>query len=181
MDRNTFDSLPIEDKINYINGKLSEGETVTQIREGLNLGEKTLQRLIKKAGYSYNQKIKKYVKSSTNIIQSESSITNIIPNIKDDLLEIIEMKEDLKKLIKQYKEGYDKEHTSVIEVIVENNIKIDLPDAEIVRTTVRVNKDVLDCWNKFCNINKEFSKTDLLSSCMKEFIDKYNKSKGVIK
>lgn len=180
MDRNKFDLLSSEDKINYINEELLKGKTVIRIREDLNIGEKSLQRIIKDSGYKYNQKLKRYDKQHTEIIQTkeyDKDNTNIIPyNIKDDLIEIVQMKDDLKELIRNYKEGYDKEHTQVIEVISDEGIKIDLPESEIVRTTVRVNKEVLDRWNEFSEKHKEFSKTNLLSSCMLEYIDKYDKN-----
>lgn len=180
MDRNKFDLLSNEDKINYINEELLKGKTVIRIREDLNIGEKSLQRIIKDSGYKYNQKLKRYDKQHTEIIQTkeyDKDNTNIIPyNIKDDLIEIVQMKDDLKELIKNYKEGYDKEHTQVIEVIADEGIRINLSNSEVVRTTVRVNKDVLDKWNSFCDKHKEFSKTNLLSSCMLEYIDKYDKN-----
>lgn len=179
MNRAKFDSLSNEDKIDYINGKLSNGETVIRIREDLKIGEKALQRIIKDSGYKYNQKLRRYDKQHTEIIQSkeyDEYNTNIIPlNIKEDLLEIVQMKDDLKEIIKKYKEEYDKEHTSasIIEVIKDDGIRINLPNSEIVRTTVRVNKDILELWNSFCSSNGEFSKTNLLSSAMKEYMDKY--------
>ena len=178
MDRTMFNELTNEGKISYINEELVKGKTVIRIREDLNIGEKTLQRLVKNLGYAYNQKLRQYVKQHTDIIQSkeyDNGNTNIIPhNLKEDLIEIINMKEDLREIIKNFKEGYDKEHTSVIEVISDKGIKVNLPDAEIVRSTVRINKEVLDRWNSFCDKHKEFSKTNLLSSCILEYIDKYD-------
>lgn len=179
MDRNKFDLLSSEDKINYINEDLLKGKTVIRIREDLSIGEKTLQRIVKESGYKYNQKLRRYVKQHTDIIQTKEydrDNTNILPyNLKEDLIEIVQMKEDLKELIKNYKEGYDKEHTQVIEVIKEEGIKIELPNSDVVRTTVRVNKEVLNKWNLFCKNNKEFSKTNLLSASLVEYIEKYSK------
>lgn len=178
MDRTMFDELTNEGKISYINEELIKGKTVTRIREDLHLGEKTLQRIIKESGYKYNQKLKRYVKQHTDIIQSkEYDIDNTfsIPRFKEDILEILDMKNDLKEIVKSFKEGYDKEHTNVIEVVSEEGIKIELPNSDIVRTTVRVNKDILDKWNDFCEKNREFSKTNLLSMCMKEYINKHDK------
>ncbi len=179
MNKAKFESLSNEDKINYINEELAKGQTVTRIREDLNIGEKKLQKFIKESGYRYNQKMKKYDKCHTNSIHMnkyDTSNTNIISlNFKDDLIEIIQMKDDLKELIKNYKEGYAKENTQVIEIIENKGIKINLPDSEIVRSTFRVNKVVLERWNLFCEENKEFSKTNLLSSSLLEYMDKYRK------
>ncbi|MGL4731705.1 MAG: hypothetical protein ACRCW0_08980 [Clostridium sp.] len=181
MNRTEFDSLDIEDKMNYLNNELEKGNTVTRVMEDLRIGEKTLQKIIKENGYSYNQKLRRYVKCNTNIIQSEKvsvddkDNTFIIPqNFKTDMLEMISMKDDLKEIIKAFKEGYDKEHTQVIEVISEEGIKIELPtNSEIVRTTVRVNKEVLDMWNSFCDEHSEYSKTNLLSMSMLEYINRF--------
>ncbi len=177
MDKAKFDSLSNEDKIDYINGKLANGETVIRIREDLKIGEKALQRIIKDSGYKYNQKLKRYDKQHTHVIQFEEydkGNTHVIPNnIKDDLLEIIQMKDDLKELIKNYKERYDKGDTQVIEVVEDKGIKINLPESEIVRSTFRVNKNILDRWNAFCEEHKEFSKTNLLSSSLLEYMEKY--------
>ena len=85
------------------------------------------------------------------------------------------MKDDLKELIKNYKEGYDKGVTQVIEVVEDKGIKINLPESEIVRSTFRVNKNILDRWNTFCEEHKEFSKTNLLSSSLLEYMEKYKK------
>ncbi|MGL5753066.1 MAG: integrase, partial [Paraclostridium sp.] len=94
-------------------------------------------------------------------------------DMRNDLLEILSMKNDLKEVIQAFREGYAKEPTKVIEIIEDKGIKISLPDDEVVRTTVRANKTVLDTWNEFCSRNKEFSKQDLISMAMLEYIEKY--------
>lgn len=179
MDRATFDLLSIEDKVKYINDRLANGETVIRIREDLGVGEKALQKIVKESGYKYNQKLKRYDKgmiSPQELKEYDKYTTNIIPyNLKDDLIEIIQMKEDLKEIIHNYKNGYDKEHSQIIELVEDKGIKINLPDAEIIRSTFRVNKDILDKWNLFCEDNKEFSKTNLLSSALNEYVGKYSK------
>lgn len=185
MNRTEFDSLDIEDKIKYLNSKLENGSTVTRVREDLRIGEKTLQKMIKENGYSYNQKLRRYVKCNINIIQHKNmdmydkdNIFSIYKDFKSDIIEILQMKDDLKDVINAFKQGYDKEHTSVIEVVATDGIKIDLPtDSEVVRTTVRVNKEVLDKWNSFCDGHNEYSKTNLLSMSMLEYMNKYSKNK----
>lgn len=58
--------------------------------------------------------------------------------------------------------------TEVIEVINEG-IKIDLPESETTRTTIRINKIIWDEFDKFCSENKEFNKQDLDGSSFKRF------------
>ena len=67
-----FIELDIEKKIQYLNDRLSQGQTVIRIREDLGIGEKTLQKIMKKNGYKYNQKERLYKKSTDveNIVSS---------------------------------------------------------------------------------------------------------------
>ncbi|MFD3158869.1 hypothetical protein ACFIJ5_18835 (plasmid) [Haloimpatiens sp. FM7330] len=66
--------------------------------------------------------------------------------------------------------------TNVIEVI-DDKIKINLPDSEEKRTTIRVNAKVWDDFNEFCSSenNKHLKKRDILSMALLEFIDRYKR------
>lgn len=75
IDAKTFKSLDIQDQINYLNTRLSEGQTVIMVREDLGIGEKWLQRHIKAHGYAYNHKEKIY-KPSTNVETDTESVEN---------------------------------------------------------------------------------------------------------
>ena len=59
-----FLEMEIQDKIIYLNEKLEEGMTVTEIRNELGVAEKKLQRLLKENGYRFNQKSKRYESNS---------------------------------------------------------------------------------------------------------------------
>lgn len=171
--------------IDKVNTLLGEGLTVAEIRKQLDISEKKFQKYMKDNKYKFNQKLKRYDKKPTNdiadkehtkVIYDINEPTNSIPtNIKEDLIEIIQMKEDLIEVVRAFKEGYAKEPTQVIEIIDDKGIKISLPKGEVVRTTVRANKPVLDMWNEFCGLHNEFSKQDLISMAMLEYIDKYKK------
>lgn len=192
MTKEEFLNLNIEDKINYINKKLSEGQTVIRIREDIGIGEKALQRIIKEAGYKYLQREKMYAKEpangseaneGTSSIQKDKEITISIEDnkptislhegVKEDLLQLLSIKEELFDLVTERRQRAYKEPANVIEVIQDQGIKIELDDSEIVKKTVRGNKTVFDSWNKFCDENKEFSKQDLLSMALLEYINKY--------
>jgi len=139
---------------------------------------------MKANGYKYDNKSKQYAKETTNIIDHKEPTSSIYDNdmpaslptnLKKDLFEIVQMKEDLREVIKAFKEGYAKEPINVIEIVEDKGIKISLPKGEIVRTTVRANNTVLNLWNEFCSTNKEFSKQDLLSMAMLKYIEIYSK------
>lgn len=62
MTKDDFLELNTDKKIEYLNKKLSEGQTVTGIRKNLGISEKFLQKIIKKNGYKYFQKEKNIIK-----------------------------------------------------------------------------------------------------------------------
>lgn len=64
--------------------------------------------------------------------------------------------------------------TDVIEVIDEG-IKINLPQSETIRTTIRINKSIWDNFDEFSKKNKEFNKQDLMAQALKEYMSKFNK------
>lgn len=179
--------------INYINNLLQEGKSVKDIRTILGVGEKSFQKQIKQLGYKYNQKIKQYepfTGAGASPITKENSIVSnkndkgMILDIqieglnketfKNNIIDLAANYERIKNMLDDY------EHTNSIhaqsEILeVNTGIKIDSPEGEVERTTVRISKDILNKWNKFCDKNKQFSKKDLLGQAMLEFIQKYDK------
>ena len=90
-------------------------------------------------------------------------------NIKQDMIEIIEHKDEIFDMLEWFKNRDDKGMTEVIEIINEG-IKIDLPESETTRTTIRINKVIWEEFDVFCNENKEFNKQDLMAQALKEFM-----------
>ena len=68
-------------------------------------------------------------------------------------------------MIEQYKSNTTVLHQKLI---------IDLPKSNTKHTTMRINEIILDEFNKFSDKNKQYSKIDLVSQALKEFIEKYN-------
>ena len=159
----------------------------------IGVGEKSFQKQIKQLGYKYNQKIKQYepfTGAGASPITKENSIVSnkndkgMILDIqieglnketfKNNIIDLAANYERIKNMLDDY------EHTNSIhaqsEILeVNTGIKIDNPEGEVERTTVRISKDILNKWNKFCDKNKQFSKKDLLGQAMLEFIQKYDK------
>lgn len=192
MIKEDFEKLSIEDKVKYLNDKLREGKTVIRIREDLGISEKALQREIKVNGYKYLKKERMYAKEPTSSLEANKSIMcrqeskkpinstedkeqtlSLQENIKDDLLKLLSIKEELFDLVMERRQSADKAQSNIIEVIQEQGIKIELDNSEIVKRTIRGNKTVFDKWDKFCNDNKQFNKQDLLSMALKSYIEKY--------
>lgn len=163
-----------------------EGKTRHEIKDSL--GYKNLDSMTKymrKRGYKVEDD--KYILSDDtchqdeNIENTQLSITNDISmtfdhqnNIKQDIIEIISYKEELLDMIKWFKTRDDNSMPNVVEVI-NTGIKIDLPNSENTRTTIRINQTIWEEFDTFCLKNKEFNKQDLMAQALKEFMKKYNK------
>lgn len=171
----------IIEKVNYILQLQNEGKNRHEIKD--TLGYKHLDSMTKymrKRGYKVEND--KYILNDDSCHQEENaeikpisitddnSMTINNPNsIKQDMIEIIEHKEDIFDMLKWFKNRDDKGMTQVIEVINEG-IKIDLPASETTRTTIRINKSIWEDFDVFCNENKEFNKQDLMAQALKDFM-----------
>ncbi len=167
--------------IERVNVCLREGKTVAQIRKELGIGEKLFQKQIKQLGYKYNQKIKQYQPlgddyfDNTKVINYDS---DIVINKKDFDLDVgkmaglIDSYDDIKQVLDWFKSReYD---NSIIEVIPNNKIEINIDTEESKRTTILVNSQIYNEFNQFCNRHKEFDKKDLISMALKEYMQKYD-------
>lgn len=171
----------IIDKVNYILQLQSEGKTRHEIKDivGYKLLD-SMTKYMRKYGYKVENNI--YVLRDDNCHQKQNvEIPTVIQiddkgitrsnglNIKQDMIDIIEHKDEIFDMLEWFKNRDDKGMTEVIEVINEG-IKIDLPDSETTRTTIRINKVIWEDFDKFCNENKEFNKQDLMAQALKEFM-----------
>lgn len=195
--------------ITYLNDKLNKGQTVIRIREDLGIGEKKLQKIIKNSNYKYNQKSRQYILES-------DSITKVIPENKESIVDVISkdqmerelllgednesntlvipddfknqwaelitfkedmmnMQDDIKDIIRAYKQGYYNGNTEVIEIVQQDGINIREFKDDIKATTIKLHSESLDHWNKFCEKYKQYSKQDLISMALEEYINKYDK------
>lgn len=116
-------------------------------------------------------------KDNTNIINKEEApedMINAIPEgFKENMINLVNQYDKLQEIINWFNTKDDIDNTNVIEV--NTGIRIDLPDAPIKRTTIRVNDKV---WNDFLDLadaNSEFDKHSLLSMAIKEYIEKYKR------
>lgn len=171
----------IIEKVNYILQLQNEGKTRHEIKDIL--GYKHLDSMTKymrKRGYKV--KNDKYTlsddichhigntqKNNFKIID-DSNMTSLNPiTVKQEMIEILEYKEDIFDMLKWFKNRDDNNMTEVIEVI-NQGIIIDLPESETTRTTIRINKIIWDEFDLFCNKNKEFNKQDLMGQALKNFM-----------
>ena len=182
MTKEEFIELNTIDKINYINSKLEEGQTVIRIREDLGIGEKALQREIREAGYKYNTKNKRYMpttqtttEASTNDLKVEVVETNtntLLTTEKANTLDYLSNNINvLMDMIERYKTT-----TETSTETTTNYITIDLVDDKHLKPkpkSIRINEFVYQDWQEFCD-KQHYSKMDLISMALKEYMKKYS-------
>lgn len=187
MNKDQFNSLDFMEKIEYLNDKLREGKTVTKIREDIGIGEKALQREIKANGYRYNNKERQYVpttKSTTEILptiveEKDTIVLNentfVVPKQQQQILGYLESNfEVLQEFLEKYK-STTKPTTETTTETTTNHIVINLVDDKHLNPkpkSIRINEFVYQDWQKFCQA-KHYSKQDLISMALKEYMEKY--------
>lgn len=182
----------MEDKFKYILELQEQGFTRHEIKD--KLGYKSIDSLtkfLKKRGYSFNNKLNIYTPiddiSMTNVIGEPKKARQQGIILNDDKGMTIDIQQDIKNNIINLANDYDKIQqvikwfdsrvndkgmTEVIEVI-NQGIKINLPQSENIRTTIRINKEIWDRFEAFSKKNKEFNKQDLMAQALKEYMEKY--------
>lgn len=191
MTKEEFEKLNFQDKVAYLNDKLHEGQTVTKIREDIGIGEKRLQKEIKMNGYKYDNKLKQYIfNTETYISANTKSNTNSNTQGKD----IIVLEKNTTPILKESQEAainFLEQNLEIFEILVEKfkvntksntnsntdkkQITIELIDDKHLKPKAkafRVNMFVYKEWQKFCETQR-YSKQDLLSMAMKEYMEKY--------
>ena len=176
MNKDQFNSLDFMEKIEYLNNKLKEGQTVIRIREDIGIGEKALQREIKANGYKYNNKERQYMPTTEatteilpTIVVDENTI--VVPKQQQQILGYLENNfEVLQEFLEKYKST-----TKATTETTTNHIVINLVDDKHLNPkpkSIRINEFIYQDWQKFCD-TKHYSKQDLISMALKEYMEKY--------
>lgn len=193
MNRFEFDKLDKFEQVNYINSELKKsGFTLTKICNKLEIGRSTIRDRFKKIGYFYDKKSNLYLMDHNELmfcndnennnmynisnvnIESEnnSSNTNVISfgdvEFRENIISLARDYNDIKQMLEDYKQN---------KMVVSKQIIIDylnrVEDSETKLTTLRVNKYVLENFNIFVENNKQFTKVDLFSQALINFVEQY--------
>lgn len=135
------------------NSNKDDVEIVEEHKENTNLTHNNLN--------NNNIEIIEEHKENTN----QTLINKIDLQMQQNIIDIMQDAEILKQMIEQYKNNTTVLHQKLI---------IDLPQGNTKHTTMRVNEIILEEFNKFADKNKQYSKIDLVSQALKEFVEKYN-------
>lgn len=188
MDREQYDALPIMEQLEYINSKLSNGESVRSISKKIGMSKTTIRDRFIKIGYVFNADTRQYDKDNTLVIQEHKSITKTSPQThkegkkpikdsntkvmqkyKDDLLQLIDNKDDILKMLEDYKSN-----TKIIE-LPQLDIS-SLPGemkGDIINKSIKVYAAVYELFDSLCKEHNSIKKQDLLSLALLEFYNKY--------
>lgn len=184
---NNFDEVA-----KYLNEELKKGRTQKDIEiNDFNVTNRTIEKRLNRRGYKKinNQYIKNIEKDKnvlnihninkhiTSVITDkknidEKSITTVIndKNIKEKMLELVNNYDKILKIIEQYDKKYECEYDKIYTGIT---IEVPIETVKDFRTTVRINNIIWNQFNDFCNNNKQFTKRDLLSMALKEYMENH--------
>lgn len=189
MDINQFNSLNIQEQVNYINSMLSN-QSLDSVCGEIGISRRTISKRFLKSNYSYINKrfilegeepkeIPQNIKSETTVINDNSTTPSEV-KIKSEtpkeiknksipldvgLQELLNYKDILIEIAQQYKLN------GKSETIVINDECKGVPITKGMKTYV----DIIIKFDEFCSKNKVFKKQDLLAMALLEYIQKYKR------
>lgn len=190
MDKQQFNKLSVLEQLNYVNGELSKGESLRNISSNLGMSKTTIRDRLSKIGYTFNSDMRQYCKDDTLVIQKHKSITKTLPKTdkqaiksvgdsntlelqkyKDDLIQLINNKDDILEMLQYYKRN-----TNVIELpqLDVTNLPEEMKDS-IINKSIKVYSGIYTLFDELCSQYKGIKKQDLISLALLEFYNKYSK------
>ena len=97
---------------------------------------------------------------------------SIQKDLKNNIINLANDYDKIQEVLKWFEnKANDNGITEVIEVINEG-IKINLHEAETIRTTIRINESTWNRFKKFAEEHKEFNQQDLMAQALEEYMNK---------
>ncbi|MEG2985085.1 MAG: hypothetical protein RR835_10310 [Peptostreptococcaceae bacterium] len=195
MNKEQFNKLNVKSQIKYFNELLKKFDSISQVCKQIGIAPSTVKDRFKSNRYYFDADTKQYLEvveivSNTedydnntnsykrNEIIENKSMTNVVPgngnnglvlnNERLRALEFITL--NLNKL-----ENIVNNVDDISRNTKYDYIKIDIPDAENIRTTIKVNAEVWSLFSELATKNKQFDKQDLLSQALLDFCNKHMK------
>lgn len=169
----------IEEVVFYLNNELSKGRTQKEIEiNDFKVNERVIAKRLTSRGYKKidNQYIK-YDNSNTVVIEEgkkeyDNSKALVInqKEIQNKLIGLAQNYDKILKLIKEYDNKYDAQYDNEHKGIY---IELPIETKTDFRATVRVNNVIWEQFSKFSNEHKEFTKRDLISMALKEYMNNH--------
>ncbi|MGL5715174.1 MAG: hypothetical protein ACRCX2_19310 [Paraclostridium sp.] len=190
MNRNEFDKLEAIEQIEYINNKLMEGNTVTNVCKSIGIGRSTIRDRFEKVSHKYNKSTNRYeciveiieATEGNSIERKTDTIIEDIPNIQESSLKVVGTdNEILTEIITNYDENLSKLNEmyswyklqSSNKVVETDKLKVDDFEGDIVVRSYKLYEPIQQEFADFCKVNNKYKVQDILSQALKEFLDKY--------
>lgn len=171
----------------YINAELDAGRTMKDIENNdFNVNERVIAKRLRRRGYvkkgnkyvlqedtkTSDDKVNQVVIKADKVLKTrqddkKNQLVINDKNVMDKVLGLVSNYDKIMELLSRNDKVYDKMYDGII---------IELPESEEYRTTIRINKVIYEQFDEFCNENKTFTKKDLLSMALKEYMNKYKKN-----
>lgn len=196
MNKTEFNKLEVIEQIKYINKKLLEGNTLTNLCKSIGVGRSTIRDRFKKVSYEYNKTVNQY-ESIVEIVESIESVLPAASNEAKKEDENIIIQESSKKVVgtESYKNNevlinminsYDENLNKLNEiydwyklqssnkVVQTEKFKVDDFEGDVVVRSYKLYESVQQEFLEFCKSNNKYKVQDILSQALKEFLEKYN-------
>lgn len=193
MIRRDFDKLEVVKQVEYINKKLIEGYTLTNLCKDIGIGRSTIRDRFKKISYEYNKETNQY-ESIVEIVDADPRIlARSSKIINDDINEgILSMQkssnkvvgtdsEILTNMISSYDENLSKLNEmynwyklqSSNKVVETEKLKIEDFKGDLVVRSYKLYEPIQKEFTDFCKANNKYKVQDILCQAIKEFLEKY--------
>lgn len=173
-----LEDMTIEELVIYINNELDKNRTMKDIEKNdFKVNERVISKRLIRRGYKKINNRYELIDNNRIISKNNSdSCNNKVGDIgislsKIDinaLNELINLKEDIKKVIHEYNISKDIINIEPVEL---------RPKAvtEVKQKLFKVDTNVLDQWESFIKRHKEFKVQSLISLALEEFLNKYDR------
>lgn len=175
-----FKLLTLEELVYFVNTRLEKGLSLVSIAKELNVNESSVRKKLNNNGYKridnnfvlHNEgqyvPLKATPKSqkteSLSVVQEGGGVVHL--ENKENFIMLMNNFDIIMEIVDQYK------NTNVVQ---KDGIVVQLPFEEdkLYKTSLRINKIVLDNFKEYCNRHKEFTQKDLLSMALVEYMDNH--------
>lgn len=182
-----YEEYSIEENVQFINEQLSNGLTMLEVeKECYGAMRNAITMKLKRKGYKRSKDgkrlfvlVRDHNNSNNNSNANNSSINNnsgnnsIITKVMiseeeyKQLLELIEIKEDMKQLLYNCNNNNsNNNNSSNIDVMVAKDVSL---------RQMKIDNEVYNKFREFCSNHKQYKYQDLVSTALNEFVEKYSK------
>ena len=157
--------INIDELVKYVNDKMRNGLSMTQIEKEMKVGKDSIRKKLNKNGYKFDNNKRQYIKIKENN-------NNEIPSVKKTKQEIIKSNDKTKSVPEEH--FLTQEEIKILKVIAKNYNKTNTEyklEGEIKARSFKTYKSVVDKFVGYCKENKLCQK-DCIAIALLDFMNK---------